>query len=309
MDIHGGRSGRHAGARRAAILSKIVLLAAVLGIIFAVGCTQPDTVGGGGGTNIPLITSGGDHNYEVYYVEKGDTLSSIGRRTGVPWEKIQEVNDCDPRDLSAGQVLLIPLHAREEPPQPEQLNTRTYADRGSGASGTVVIDPGHGGRDPGAISPYGPEEKTVNLAIAQEVARILRRDGCRVTMTRKGDAFVTLNQRASIANRLNADLFVSIHANSSRDHGVSGYEVYVCEGASSMSHSAARSVERALSGVGFRSRGIKTANYHVLVNTEVPAILVETGFLSNRSQARALTDSSTQDSLARHIADGILSAL
>lgn len=296
---------------RAQTLYTLLLLSIGLLGSFIAGCASSGQATGGYGTDLPLVMGGGTHDYEVYYVREGDTLHSIGQRTGVPWEKIQEVNDCDPRNLQAGQVLLIPMHARESPPQPDAGSEGpTFADRGGGgASGHVVLDPGHGGHDPGAISPIGLDEKAVNLAVAREVARILRGEGVRVTMTREGDAFVSLAQRASIANRLGADLFVSIHANSSEDSGARGYEVYVCEGASSMSHHAARSVEGSMSGVGFRSRGIKTANYHVLVNTRVPAILVEMGFLSNPGQARDLRTSSTQSRLADHIADGILSAL
>jgi len=302
------RTARHLSARRAATLSKLVLQLAALGFILAVGCTGEHVPPpGGDGPNLPLITSGGDYNYQVYYVKEGDTLSSIGRRTGVPWEKIQEVNDCDPRDLAAGQVLLIPMHQREQPP--DRTGTASFPDHSGGASGHVVLDPGHGGRDPGATSPHAPHEKIINLAVARKVARRLRRQGCRVTMTREGDAFVSLDQRASIANRLNADLFVSIHCNSSRDGGARGYEVYVAGGASSASRSAARSVEGALSGAGIRSRGIKTANYHVLTNTTVPAILIELGFLSNAAEADRLTDPATQDRLADRIARGIRSTL
>ncbi len=303
------RTARALSARRAAVLSKCVLLLAVSGIILAVGCTGEHVTRPGDGPDVPLTTTGGEHDYRVYYVEEGDTLSSIGRRTDVPWERIQEVNDCDPRDLEAGQVLLIPMHERQETPDRTGSSaTSSWANRGGG-SGHVVLDPGHGGRDPGATSPYAPHEKTINLAVARKVARRLRRQGCRVTMTREGDAFVSLDQRASIANRLNADLFVSIHSNASRDRGARGYEVYICDGASPSSRSAARSVRRAMSGVGIRSRGVRRANYDVLVNTEVPAILIELGFLSNRAEADKLTDPGMQSRLADRIARGIRTAL
>ncbi len=172
-------------------------------------------------------------------------------------------------------------------------------------SGTVVIDPGHGGKDPGATSVLGFYEKDVNLAVALEVARLLEQRGLRVKMTRTDDYFVELEDRAAIANNLNADLFVSIHADSFPKSTRRGFTVYIARSASSSSRRAASAIARSMSGTGLNSFGVQTAGYHVLTGTRGPAVLVEMGYLSNRSEAALLRSSSFQDRLAQAVADGI----
>ncbi len=90
----------------------------------------------------------------------------------------------------------------------------------------VVIDPGHGGRDYGAISPFGTREKDLVLDIARTIARELESRGLEVILTRNTDVFIPLEKRANIANKKSADLFVSIHANASRSRNLKGFEVY-----------------------------------------------------------------------------------
>lgn len=169
----------------------------------------------------------------------------------------------------------------------------------------VVVDPGHGGKDPGAIGRNGLMEKTVNLAVAAEVARLLRQDGFAVSMTRQTDIFVELDERARIADRFDADLFVSIHADSCNNPSARGYTVYTCRGASHRSDAAAKAVVEALDGNGIGNRGVRKANYRVLVQTGCPAILVELGFLSNGAEAGMLASGEVQKRLARSVAEGV----
>ena len=91
---------------------------------------------------------------------------------------------------------------------------------------TIVVDPGHGGHDPGAIGRGGSREKFLTLDVAKRLRDLLARDGFRVIMTRYDDRFIPLQGRSAIANREGADLFISVHANSSRSRSVSGYEAY-----------------------------------------------------------------------------------
>jgi len=172
-------------------------------------------------------------------------------------------------------------------------------------TGTVVIDAGHGGKDPGATSILGFYEKSVNLSVANKVARLLEQRGLRVKMTRTDDYFVELKDRAAIANDLNADLFVSIHADSFPKSSRRGFTVYIARSASSSSRSAASAIARSMSGTGLNSFGVQTAGYHVLTGTRGPAVLVELGYLSNRSEAALLRSSSFQTRLAQAVADGI----
>lgn len=189
-------------------------------------------------------------------------------------------------------------------PQP---STPTWPSR-TGTS-VVVIDPGHGGRDPGAISYLGHHEKDIVLQISRRLAANLQRRGIQVIMTRQGDTFIELEERAAIANRAGAALFVSIHADSHNDRVHQGFTLYIARSASEASRRFGRSIENALSMTGIHSKGLRTADYRVLVQTSVPAVLVETGFMSNPSEAAMLLDGNHQERIAAAIADGIINAL
>jgi N-acetylmuramoyl-L-alanine amidase len=169
----------------------------------------------------------------------------------------------------------------------------------------IVVDPGHGGKDPGTISRAGLQEKTVTLPGAKELARLLKQDGFDVVMTRQTDVFIELDDRAAIANRFAADLFISVHADACPDPFMRGFAVYTCRDPSAGSRSVAEAVAEALHGTSMEGLGMRQANYRVLVVTQCPAILVELGYLSNGSDAEMLADSAVQAQLARSIADGI----
>ncbi len=169
----------------------------------------------------------------------------------------------------------------------------------------IVVDPGHGGNDPGAIAANGGYEKTVNLAVAAKLAALLGRQGYQVTMTRQDDRYPDLDERALVANRLSADLFVSIHADSAEDPSAQGFTVYIAENASRASREVAQDIVRAMATTGSRSRGVREADYRVLVNTRGPAVLIELGYLSNYREAAKLQDGAFQSRLAAAIAAGI----
>jgi len=175
--------------------------------------------------------------------------------------------------------------------------------------GTIVIDPGHGGRDPGATSVTGVYEKTIVYAVAEKVTAILERRGLGVTMTRQQGEFIELESRAEIANRRNADLFVSIHADSAPNPSAQGFTIYIANAASADSQRAARDIARAMATTGMESRGVRREDYRVLVTTRGPAVLVEMGYLSNRQDAARLQDSTFQSKLAAAIATGIIDYL
>ena len=170
----------------------------------------------------------------------------------------------------------------------------------------VVIDPGHGDQDPGTISPGGLYEKNINLQVAQRVAGLLEQKGLGVVMTRRDDRFIELEERADIANRRNADLFVSIHSDSAPNRSVQGFTVYVARAGSPDAFRAAGAISQAMAGTGSDSHGIREADYKVLVQTSGPAVLVELGYLSNSQDAARLRDPAYQNRLAQAIANGIL---
>ncbi len=169
----------------------------------------------------------------------------------------------------------------------------------------VMIDPGHGGRDPGAVGIGGLQEKNVILPISQEVARILQQSGITARMTRDTDYFVSLEGRTQLANNANADLFVSIHANaiSMSRPDVNGFEVYYHQSGRALAESIHRNVMRRLQ---MRDRGVRTARFYVLRNTSMPSVLVETGFVTGREDAPRLNDPAFRSQMAQAIAAGIL---
>jgi N-acetylmuramoyl-L-alanine amidase len=172
----------------------------------------------------------------------------------------------------------------------------------------VVIDAGHGGKDPGTLGPPGfsrLSEKTIVLLVANEVARLLRDRGATVISTRTTDRFLELDDRAAIAQRNRADLFVSVHADSASRRGACGSTVYIGRSVSSQSSSAAWYIKRALSLAGIECRGVQRANYRVLVAHSRPAVLVECGFLTNAGDASRLNTQAYRSKIAAAIARGV----
>jgi len=176
---------------------------------------------------------------------------------------------------------------------------------GSLRGGLVLIDAGHGGQDPGALGAHGLVEKDVVLDIARTVSQRLAARGADVHMTRDTDRFLELDERNAITNRLRPKLFVSIHADASRNHSADGFTVYVSRMASGSSIAAADAIARRLQETGVPFRGRKEANYRVLVGSSSPAVLVEVGYVSNAREASDLADPAHRQRLGEAIALGI----
>ncbi len=172
----------------------------------------------------------------------------------------------------------------------------------------VCIDAGHGGVDPGAVSddPFHAEEKHINLAIAALLEEELESLGHWVVMDRRKDRTLSLHARAAFSNRLGADLFVSIHANAAVTKAAEGMEIF-CFPGSVAGNQAAQTVLNSLaeSFPDHKNRGVKEANWTVLRLTTMPAILVETEFLTNPDQLNFLSDPVEQQKMAGVIATGI----
>jgi len=186
-----------------------------------------------------------------------------------------------------------------------QMDTVETVEIPTRLSGRVVIDPGHGGKDPGAISYLGSYEKSINLDVSHKIAQLLGQRGLNVVLTRRDDTFLELEQRAELSNRYGAGLFASIHADSCSNRSVRGSTIYVARSASSRSYSAARTIANSLTASGFLFKGIRRADYRVLVHTKGPAVLIELGYLSNPSDASLLIRDSYQNRIAKAISQGI----
>ncbi len=169
---------------------------------------------------------------------------------------------------------------------------------------TVVVDAGHGGKDSGAYRRYGPPEKVVALDVAQRLNRKLRESQLKTVMTRDSDVFIELNDRVAIENAQKNAIFVSIHFNDSRRRGVRGFETYYHSGAS---FDLANDIQAKLMTIpNSKNGGVHTANFRVLRNATCPAVLVECGYLSNRSEGNQARDWEYRELLADRIAEAVV---
>ncbi len=175
----------------------------------------------------------------------------------------------------------------------------------------VVIDPGHGGVDPGAVGIGGIYEKDIVLDISLQVASLLENQGIQAILTRQTDVDLGLQPRVKIANQARANLFVSIHANAismSRPE-VNGIETFHVAGSIEGQRLAASIQQQLLINTGMRDRGVKRARFYVLVRTKMPAVLVEVGFVTGQEDVLRLNDPATRTQMAQAIVQGILNYL
>ena len=173
----------------------------------------------------------------------------------------------------------------------------------------IVIDPGHGDHDPGAVAD-DIYEKGITLDIALKTEKILKEAGYKVRLTRNDDSFLELGERAEFANKRNAKVFVSIHCNSSEDGSGQGIETYYGESKTAADLALAEKIQECLiAQTGARDREMKDATYTVLVRTKMPAALVETGFMTNDKERAQLMDDHYQELIALGISKGIISYL
>ena len=218
----------------------------------------------------------------------------------------------------------------------------------------IVLDPGHGGKHPGAVGRYyKTNEKDVNLSIAKRLKGLLSSRGIKVYLTREKDTFVPLSERSNFASKKDADFFISIHSNSSTSRKLRGFEVYYLSekrmddskrafeaagdrsldlgGASiDRNNKTAKAIAYDLKftenrieskdlgkhllsaarkkNIYARKRSLKDARFHVLKNfkTDMPAVLVETGYLSNKREEGQLKSSSYRQKVAEALAKGIM---
>jgi N-acetylmuramoyl-L-alanine amidase len=173
----------------------------------------------------------------------------------------------------------------------------------------VMLDPGHGGVDPGAVGIGGLQEKGVVLAVAQHTAAALQSQGIAVQMTRQSDQTVDLQPRATMAETARATVFVSIHANAvnMQRPEVNGLETYYYSDTGQVLATALQ--RQALSTMAMNDRGVRQARFLVLRRTSMPAALIEIGFVTGATDAPKLRDPRWQAQMGQAIAQGILNYL
>lgn len=272
-------------------------------------------------TLVPPLASGttpsGNHFRVVVPITGGDTLQRVRAiepesfRTTVNGEAVVQVGLF--REQQRADEVYRALVAASLPAKilsaaaPAVASTPPLPPIPQGAM-VVVIDPGHGGRDPGAVGIGGMQEKQINTAVSNRVQQQLQAAGITVLMTRSSDVYVDLDARAQFANRAGANLFVSIHSNaiSMQRPDVNGLETYYF----SSGERLARSIHSAvLRNVSMRDRGVRQARFYVLRYTTMPSVLVETGFVTGAEDAARFRDPAAVNRIADGIARGILDYL
>lgn len=178
----------------------------------------------------------------------------------------------------------------------------------------ITIDPGHGGSDSGAVGSNGYTEKEGAFAISQKVASILNQSGAKVVMTRDSDVDVygpnasarnELQARVDVGNNANSDIFVSIHCNAFVNPAANGTQTFYY-GSSYQGQRLAQSIqEKMIEANGLRDRGISTCNFYVVKHSYMPAVLIETAFITNYDEEALLSDDEWQTTMAKAIAEGI----
>lgn len=189
----------------------------------------------------------------------------------------------------------------------------------------IMIDPGHGGSDPGAGSARG-HEKLFNLQIAKKLKRSLLHAGYSVAMTREGDTFPSLAQRAALCAKVKPDLYISIHCNASESKSTQGIETYIMTPAGSASTADSKPRQNEQKGnasdelnarLGYeiqkalikttkaQDRGLRRARFYVLANASCPAVLIECGYLSNAAELKRLASADYQEQIVLGILAGL----
>jgi N-acetylmuramoyl-L-alanine amidase len=270
------------------------------------------------------------HHYEFRFGRTGDAVELARETSRLVFERDSNLGSINgvhvllswPVAIRSGSAYVAALDAREI------LDPLVFPEKpGRARVRTICLDPGHGGKDPGTQG-GSIQEKRHALLLTAEVAGALKSAGFRVIQTRSRDDFVELPDRAEAANRAGADLFVSLHFNSSVDRAVSGIETYFLtppgaissnsQGEGAPARSAAGNsndrqnillawhIQQALvRKLNVPDRGVHHARFAVLKPLRMPGVLIEGGFLSNPAEAKRLSDAQYRKKVARAVSEGI----
>lgn len=268
---------------------------------------------------VVVETKVGQNNYQVFSLNSG----SVPGRVVMDFGNLENSDDVK---IDWSKKTTEPIE-----PQPEQEKPMPRAGGGSadedvdtainGITGlkgrVIVIDPGHGGSDSGAIGPTGVMEKSITLRVGNELRRLLTQEGATVYMTRSTDKEVSpkrskatdieeLQARCDVANQKNADIFVSIHMDSFTNDAARGTTGYYYSLGNKRSRILADKIRAGvIDQIGTQSRGTQSSNFYVVKHTDMPATLVELAFISNKTEEQLMNSEDGIKKAAQGIADGI----
>jgi len=253
-------------------------------------------------------TNGAD---EIFNLDKNPVVSSIrtSQLNSATTRVILNIeNIVDYQVEKNRESLLISIECPEQSPPDDASEPTEPIDRPKQPTPEVdnkliILDPGHGGKDVGAIGYSGKYEKDLVFDITNQLKTALENEGYTVILTRADDSYISLEDRVNIADRTNAFVFVSIHANSVASSSVEGLEIFKFYG--SDNKLAQNVLDSILRQTGQVNRKVKEAGFYVIKNTLMPAILVETGFISNPQEEAFLWDQENQEDIVRGIVEGI----
>jgi N-acetylmuramoyl-L-alanine amidase len=282
---------------------------------------------------VPLADWAGKNNFSIRWLSPGNTVQLANRET-----RITISRDTREAELNGVDVCLsYPMVVRNGAGYISQVDLETAigpilfpAKNPRGAIvRNIVIDPGHGGKDPGEQD-GSHKEKTYTLLLGQELRDELIHAGFNASLTRTADTFVPLPERPEIARRRNADLFISLHWNTlPGNRSVQGAQTFCLTPAGASSSNAGGSLFGADGSMGNRNnaknmllayclqksllhmpgvedRGVRRARYWVLREAMMPAVLIEGGFMSNPAESKRIYDPAYRRQMARAIVDGII---
>ncbi|WP_291563790.1 MULTISPECIES: cell wall-binding repeat-containing protein [unclassified Clostridium] len=272
-----------------------------------------------GKAKIYAIDDSTKYVFEIYVEEVGNESVSVKSYSGDEEESENiknkdsglELNDEPLEKVKGGfsefeeKIKSLDLNA----PQSYIVNNANFKNK----EYKVFIDPGHGGSDPGAIGLNKLTEKEVTLAVGMKVKSKLEAQGIKVQISRTTDVFVDLSPRAQMANIFGADAFVSIHNNSFGDRSVSGTETYVYTGTGERINESKKLAglvqNNLLNNLGSKNRQVKSADFAVIRQTYMPAILAELEFISNPTVEEKMRTDKFREDCANAIVAGVLSYL
>ena len=257
------------------------------------------------------VHSGTKVDNVVYRTLLGETVQSVANKFGTTAERIRRDNGLSSNSLSHGTRLVINGATAQPMDIPQSRDNRKV----------VILDAGHGGSDPGATS-SGRQEKTINLQMANQLRDKLTNRGYEVQMVRDGDVAIRNLNRSRTANDSDADIYVSIHQNAHNGtaNGIETFyylyhsnyqsainDEYHNDGTriANSKHLAELVQSAMINETGANDRGVKRASFEVLRETDIPAILLEAGFIDNSAEGRKLADPAYQNRLMESVADAI----
>ncbi len=235
------------------------------------------------------------------WVRQADAQTVLIQVQPASWAQITQINQPGTQML----VLQLQPAGSVSPPAPTSNYPSSQSPRIPSGRVVVVVDPGHGGGDVGAVGIGGLQEADVVLDISRQVAALLEQQGVQAVLTRQDDREIELEPRVQMADRVNANLFVSIHANAidMTRPDVNGIETYYYASGSRLASTIHNSL---LQATGARDRRVRQARFYVLRKTSMPAVLVEVGFVTGAEDAPRLANAAYRQRLAEGIARGIL---